>query len=391
MASTLVVILAGLVYWGCQLVTILRIVRQVPRLERLPLGKRKQWPRLSVIITARNEEASLERAVRTRLADDYPDLQLVLVEDRSTDRTPEIARRLASSDPRLEVVRIEDLPPGWLGKVHAMQRGLLLATGDWLLFSDGDVSVRPGALRRVIHHCEEHRFDHCVVVPRFDPVNPLLDCLTSMFLRLIALSLRIWAIEDPRSGASIGAGAFNLVRRAALDRTPGIEWLRMEVADDICLGQMLKAAGARQTVVNGSRLVSLVFHRSIADALRSAERPTFTAIGNFSLAKLTAMGLLLCGLECSPLISLALARTPLAAAAAVALVLLSFVVMIINNRWFDRPSWNLALLPLAELVSLYSQVRSGVLGKWRGGIVWRGTFYPTTELKAGRRFRAVWR
>jgi hypothetical protein len=388
MASVLLgVFVVGFAYWGFQLVTIIRVVRRVPVLERLPQAERELWPRVSVIITARNEEASLERAVRARLADDYPNLELILVEDRSTDRTPEIARRLASSDPRLRVVTIDELPDGWLGKVNAMQQGLSVATGDWLLFSDGDVVVGGGVLRRVVQHCDAHGFDHCAVVPALNPVSLLLDCMTSLFLRLITLTFRIWAIENPRSNASIGVGAFNFVRRAAFERTPGFEWLRMEVADDICLGQMLKAAGARQTVVNGGTSVNLVFHHSVGDALRSAERPTFTAIGNFSLARLTAIGLLLLGLELSPLVSLALARTTTAHAAAVVLVLLSLAVMIVINRWYGRSSWNLVALPAAELISFYGQVRSGVLGKWRGGIVWRGTFYPTPQLRAGRRFR----
>lgn len=380
----------GLVFWGLQLITLLRVARRVPLLHTLAENTLDHWPRVSAILTARNEEAALEDAVRARFAEDYPNLELILVDDRSTDRTPEIADRLAAADPRVRVVHVETLPAGWLGKLNALQQGLEVATGEWVLFSDADVSIHRGVLRRLLAHCEAKEIDHCALMPRLRPVNPVLDCVTSIFLRFVALNFRIWAIEDPRSSASVGVGAFNLVRRSALDRTPGLAWLKMEVADDIALGQMLKASGARQTVVNGRALADLVFHRSIADSLTSAERATYTAIGNFSLLRLTLLGTVALVLELSPLLALALARDPASLVAAVGLFAVALAAQVVSNRWHARRSWNLVFFPFAELVVFFSQVRSGVLGTLRGGIRWRGTFYANGELKAGRRFGTSW-
>jgi glycosyltransferase involved in cell wall biosynthesis len=388
--ASLVLAGVGLVFWGLQLITLLRVARRVPLLHTLPEVAQDHWPRVSAILTARNEEAALEGAVRARFAEDYPNLELILVDDRSTDRTPEIADRLAAADPRVRVVHVETLPAGWLGKLNALQQGLEVATGEWVLFSDADVSVHRGVLRRLLAHCEAKQIDHCVLMPRLRPVNPVLDCVTSIFLRFVALNFRIWAIEDPHSSASVGVGAFNLVRRSALDRTPGLAWLKMEVADDIALGQMLKASGARQTVVNGRALADLVFHRSIADSLISAERATYTAIGNFSLLRLTLLGTVALVLELSPLLALALARDPASLVAAVGLFAVALAAQVVSNRWHARSSWNLVFFPFAELVVFFSQVRSGVLGTLRGGIRWRGTFYANADLKAGRRFGTSW-
>jgi energy-converting hydrogenase Eha subunit C len=221
-------------------------------------------------------------------------------------------------------------------------------------------------------------------------VHPLLDCLTSIFLRLVVLSFRIWAIEDPRSKASAGVGAFNLMRRATFERTPGLAWLKMEVADDLSLGQMLKAAGARQSVVNGRAMTDLQFHSSIGDSLRSAERATYTAIGNFSLLRLLALAVLALMLELSPIMVLAMARTPLSQALGLGLLASALVTMVVSNRWLDRSSWNLVFWPIAEFLVCYSQLRAGALGALRGGIIWRGTFYPNAVLKAGRRFGQAW-
>lgn len=388
--AALVFAALGLCAWGAQLVTLIRVVRSVPLLHELPEGQLEPWPRVSAILTARNEEAALEEAVRARLTEDYPELELILVDDRSTDRTGELADRLAAADPRVKVVHVRELPAGWLGKVNALQQGLAVASGEWLLFSDADVSVHRGVLRRLISHCESRGLDHCALVPRLRPVSPLLDCLTSLFLRVVALNLRRWAIEDPGSRASVGVGAFNLVRRSALERTPGLQWLRMEVADDISLGQMLKACGARQSVVNGRAAADLVFHRSLTDSLTSAERATYTAVGNFSLPRLALLSIAGLALELSPLAALALARDPVALGAGGVAAAVLGATMVLSNRWQARSSWNLVLLPVAELIACYSQLRSGVLGAWRGGIIWRGTFHPNAELKAGRRFGKSW-
>jgi glycosyltransferase involved in cell wall biosynthesis len=386
-AAAYVVAAIGLLYWGLQLYIIVRVARSVPILKDLPEETLDGWPRVSVIMTACNEEAALEQAVRARLEEDYPNLELILVQDRSTDRTPEIARRLGESDPRLKVIHITQLPEGWLGKLNAMQKGLDAATGEWLLFSDGDVAVHKGALRRVVGYCEENALDHCAVLPALRPVNPILDCMTSIFMRLVTLNFRIWSIENPRSGASVGIGAFNFVRRGIMEKMGGFMPLRMEVADDITLGQMLKAAGACQSVLNGKGLVELQFHRSVGDSLRSAERATYTAIGNFSLARLAAIGLAAFLLELSPLWAMALSGTPLSFALSVILIHVAMLAMVACNRWLGRSSLNLMLLPVAEWIILYSQLRSGVLGALRGGILWRGTFYPNALLKAGRRFK----
>ncbi len=388
--AALIVAAVSLCYWGVQLVTLVRVMRRVPLLHQLPAEDREHWPRVSAILTARNEEAALETAVRARLEEDYPSLELIIVEDRSSDGTPAIARHLAAADSRVKVVHITELPEGWLGKPNALQRGLQAATGEWLLFSDGDVAVHRGVLRRIISYCDRRQIDHCVVLPRCRSVHPLLDCLTSLFLRLVVMNFRVWAIEDPRSRASVGIGAFNLVRRAAFERTPGFDWLKMEVADDLCLGQMLKAAGVRQSVVNGRAMADLQFHSSIGDSLRSAERATYTAIGNFSLLRLLVLAVLALVLELSPIVVLALADTTLSRALGLGLLATALVTMVASNRWLDRSSWNLVFWPIAELLVFYSQLRAGVLGTLRGGIIWRGTFYPNAVLKAGRRFGQAW-
>jgi glycosyltransferase involved in cell wall biosynthesis len=163
----------------------------------------------------------MEPGIRTRMADGYPELEIVLVDDRSEDETGAIADRLASEDPRVKAVRVTELPEDWLGKQHALQHGVEAATGDWLLFSDSDVLFEPGTLRRAVAYCEYRQRDHLAVMPELLPRGFLLDTVLAVFVRTLTVAGRLWQVEDPKSRAALGSGSFNLVRRSAFDLTPG--------------------------------------------------------------------------------------------------------------------------------------------------------------------------
>lgn len=380
--------LAGFAYWLPQLHAACRVFRDLPVVKNLAVeDERATWPPVSLIMAARDEERDIEGAVRSRLGDDYPALEVILVDDRSTDCTGEIVDRLASEDPRVRAVHVEELPYGWVGKVYAMHRGLERATGEWLLFSDADVKVERGTLRRVISCAEENRFDHLAVCPRFLKSNPLVDIALSASGRLGLVSAFTWRVSDPRSRAAVGVGSFNLVRREAFERTGGFEWLRLEVADDITLGQMLKASGARQQFANGVGAVSVSFYPTIREALTGSERALFTAIGNFSLSRSMAVGVGLACLEMSPLALLVGSRNRRLRRLGLILLCVELGVSIAFNRWLERPAAHALVAPLGAAGMAAMIVRAGVLGKARGGVYWRGTFYPTELLKPGRRFR----
>jgi hypothetical protein len=378
----------ALAYWLWCLHAAVRIRRSVPALDAFdpPPGP---LPRLSVIVSARDEAETIEPAAHTLLAQDDPDLEIILVDDRSTDGTGAVIDHLAAEDGRVRTVHVTDLPDGWLGKVHALACGVAEASGEFLLFTDADVHFEPGALRRAVAWCEAKGLDHLALLPRLRPAGVWVDAVIGTFLRSFIAMMRPWAVADPESPAFIGVGAFNLVRRAAFEQTPGLQWLRMETADDCGLGLMMKASGARCGVAMAFDLVHLEWYGSLADAARGAEKAYASAAGcRLWHVLVGALGTLAVGM--APLAGPAAAAvwpTNTAAWALTAALPVSAVTNTFFARWGGGRVLPALLGPLAAPVNAAAFVRAGLLGWWRGGVRWRNTLYPSAALRAGRRIR----
>lgn len=372
-----VLLLAGLVYWLIQLLAALRVTRSVPLLRGIPECGLDAWPRVSVIMPACNEEKKMEGALETRLQDDYPNVEYIIADDRSTDRTGQIADAFARQDPRVRVLHLRDLPDGWLGKLHAMDRAVNVANGAWLLFSDIDVMVKPGTLRKAVAYAERNCVDHVAIMPEIYPARFIIDILNTVFCRFISLAGRLWKVPDPRSTAAVGSGSFNLVRRSALDRAQGLERIRLEHGDDVALGRILKASGSRQAVMNGLGHVGVRMYESLSEAMTAVERPTYTALGNSSVVRLFVAGLMILWLELSPYLAFVPVSVPYNIYAGVVMVAISMATSLLVNRWFGRQIWPVFFNALGAVLVAVMIWRSGLLGAMRGGVYWRGTFYPT--------------
>lgn len=381
----------ALAYWLWVIYALLRTARAMPLLSDLTPAEPQRWPALSVIVAACNEADHLEAAVRTLLEEDYPDLQIILVDDRSTDATGEILDRLAAEDNRAKVLHVTDLPDGWLGKVHALRCGLAASRGDFVLFTDADVHFAPGALRKAVAWCEDQGLDHLAAFPTLWRATVLVDATISVFIRQFVLATRPWKVADPESKAFIGVGAFNLVRRAAFEATEGFEWLRMEVADDAGLGYLMKRSGARCGVVAAFGLVSLHWYRSVREAARGAEK-AYASASACSLVRMLITSAVMLVVETSPLaalVPLAFPATRTVGWAGLAPLAAFLVTVVVTTRWGGGRVMPALLTPVVVLLNLGMFLRAGVLGWWRGGVLWRGTLYPSAALRAGRRIRLM--
>jgi hypothetical protein len=380
--------LVGLAYAAVSTWATARIVRSLPVLldDSSPLPPR--WAPVSLIVPARDEAETLGPAIRSRLAEGYPALEVVLVDDRSTDGTGAVVDAIAAEDPRVRALHVTTLPAGWLGKLHALSEGLRLATGEWLLLSDADVHLASGTLQRAVAFAEARGLDHLSILPQLRPVDWLVDAALASFSRTGLVFGRVWLVSDPRSTVGGSVGAFGLVRRSALERTPGIEHLRLEIADDLALGQMLKASGARSAVLNGRGLVILTYHRSFTDMARSSEKAAF--LFDYRLWPAACWTASLTALELGPFAVALLAPVPLARALGV----LAALLLLGSTAWMCRFAGQRVLpallSPVGVVINAVLLLRAAWLGKMRGGLLWRSTLYRPEELRPGRRVRAPW-
>ena len=361
---------------------VMRGNRRLPRLATLESPPPARWPRVSVVFAARNEGRTVGAAVPTMLALDYPDLELIAVDDRSEDDTGAVLDALAAREPRLRVDHVRTLPPGWLGKNHALHHGAALATGDWVLFTDADIHFAPDALRRAVAYAEAEGLDHLAAAPRLHGHGAALGVCVAAFSLVFGMFLRPWRIPDPRSPAHGGIGAFNLVRAATYRRLGGHAPLRLRPDDDIKLGKLMKSGG-RSAFALGAGALSVAWYASVGELVRGLTKNSYAGVDYRAwmvLGGVAAHAVFFLW----PLVAVFAAPTAaeqLLAAAAVAVML---AVAVDNARFDGGRWWHGALFPLGLLVLDYILLRSMVVTLWTGGITWRGTHYPLAELRRNR-------
>jgi len=354
---------------------------RVPALDRLSPEGPAPLPRLSVVVPALNEASTVAAAMRTLLALDYPDLEIIAVNDRSTDGTGEVLDQLAEENPRLRVVHVRELPDGWLGKSHAMHLASTQATGKWILFTDADVHFEPSSLARAIRYAESTGTDHLVVMPDVIAQGFWEKVFLGFFWLLFAFRWSPARISNPRSRAFVGIGAFNMVRAEAYRKSGGHAAMPLEVVDDLMLGKLLKKSGAKQSCIPAAGMVSLRWIEGLGGASQGLTKNMYAALRfNPILAFLASF--MIFGGAAWPAIGLFVGpwETRLACAAT-----MGCMVRVIRGAKQVRglsPLHGLTI-PLGGLILVYILYRSVFMTYRRGGVVWRGTFYPLARLRRG--------
>jgi glycosyltransferase involved in cell wall biosynthesis len=349
-----------------------------PEWDRRPAAP----PRVSLIVPARNEEADIA-ATLTRLLDlDYDSYEVIAVDDRSTDRTGAIMEDIAASAPgRLKVVHIAELPSGWVGKTHAMWAAGEQASGDWLLFTDADVQFQPDVLRRALAYAESEHADHVVLFPRMIMKGPGEKMMIAFFQTLFVFGHRPWKVADPKSKDHMGVGAFNLIRRKVYDAVGTYRALRFEVLDDMKLGKVVKNGGFAQRTVFGADLISIRWAKGAMGVVDNLTK-NFFAIMSFQWPRALASCIALAFLNLMPFAGVLLAHGWARLGYALALVSM-FSIYVGMSTKSDIPPYYFILHPISSALFVYTLLRSTFLTLWKGGVVWRGTFYPLGELRRG--------
>jgi glycosyltransferase involved in cell wall biosynthesis len=358
--------------------------RGVPRLASLgdaaPLSD-ADCPSISILFAARDEANKLPTALKTFLEMDYPGYEVVAVNDRSEDGTEEILERAAQNNPHMKFVCVEELPTGWLGKPHALQKAYEQSTGEWLIFTDADVHFAPGLLRSAIALAGKKGWDHLTLSGRTEMFSFGEKIALTFFGLAFLMSVRPWRVSDPRSRAFAGVGMFQLIRRSAYEAIGTHRRLAMEVVDDMKLGKLVKQSGFRSGVARAGDNVSVHWHSGVGNIVRGTTK-NFFAFAGFSLLTVSTQifGLLI--MCVFPWVALPFVHgwALVFAGVAVGLAMILHAGVCIELR--VSPAYALTF-PAGAAIFVWMLVRSTIVTLRSGGITWRGTFYPLEKLKRG--------
>ncbi len=376
--------------WGMALLWVLRTYDAIHLLPTVPELTMPDWdvapvgsPTLTVVVPARDEAEKISATLDALLQADYAGLRILVVDDRSTDGTGAIidayVAEYAEKQPgRLEAIHITELPEGWLGKTFALMVATDNSVSDYLLFTDADVLFSPSILRRAMVYAQDSDADHLVVMPTV-LVRSRGEGIVLGFLQVLGLwASRPWKVADPKAKLDvIGVGAFNLVRRDALNEIGG--WLpqRLAVLEDITLGRRMKAAGMRQRVAFAPGLVLVHWAKGGFGLLNGMTKNLFSAFNFQPLLLLLACGWI--GVFCLlPLAGLAWLPTVLPALVILSCIGATYRVMGAESQIDARYAW---LYPLGAVGLMFALLRSMVVVLVKRGVVWRGTYYPLRDLR----------
>jgi glycosyltransferase involved in cell wall biosynthesis len=372
--------------WTHRALTARRNLPRTPDLLRrdLPLPSAPDSaPSITVIVPARDEAAAIEATLRSLLAQTIP-IQIFAVDDRSTDATgsimDQLAREAAAAGKILSALHIDFLPAGWMGKNHAMALAARQTATPWLLFTDADVVFQPDTLERALRYAQESSVDHLVLLPTLILKTPGERMMSAVFQSLSLLAWRPWKIADPKAKReSIGMGAFNLVRTEVYQAAGGFEARPMEILEDLSLGFEIKRRGFRQHMVLGRDLIRLHWAAGAFGMVHNLTKNIYATF-RFRLVLFLGAWLGLLIICFAPLAGL-FAPWPIRAASLVSLLMIALLYRLASCYYNCIPALCVLTFPLAIVLVLYAMLRSMIVTLARGGVAWRGTFYPLRELR----------
>jgi len=344
-------------------------------------------PKVSIIVPAKDEAANIERCLQSLLSQDYPNYEVILVDDRSEDETATIANRIARRDYRLRVLRVVQLAAGWTGKNHALDFAQRRADGEWLLFVDADAWLHPACLSVVLRDAEEHKAGLSSLLPRMDmrsfwerAVQPLA---ATMLMTLFPLPK---ANDRSRTDGGFANGQFMLIRRTAYDAIGGHEAVKDKFVEDINIGRLIKKHALGLRVVVAPALASVRMYSSLPQIMRGWSRIFYAAVNArpailwaffavlFALSVLPWIILPACGL--AALMGATGQFTMLITAMALAQEFLQTTVFGRAYYAGHSPLRLLVWRPLATLTMMTVLLQTIRLCKTHN-VVWRGTQYAT--------------
>ncbi|SHO43217.1 glycosyltransferase [Desulfopila aestuarii] len=341
------------------------------------------FPLVSIIVPACNEEKTIEPALKSLLAQNYPHLEIIVVNDRSTDATAQLLERLQCESSRpFSVLTISELPSGWLGKSHALQTGANHATGEILIFTDADIEMEQTTVSRAVRVLETEQLDHLSLMFQQVGGSWLLNGMILDAASGLLAVFKPWRVNDEKSRYFMGVGAFNMLRAEAYRAVSGHSLIAMHPIDDIMLGKIVKEHGLKQKCLLGQPYVTVCWYSTAIEMVAGLMKNVFSVVHYRGWLAFLSMMLVFI-LNVLPLIG------PFFSSGSVRLlfgitVLLRLLGLALGARLSGMPLSAVAGGVLAPCMSIYIIGRGAWITLKNGGISWRGSHYDLQELRKSR-------
>jgi cellulose synthase/poly-beta-1,6-N-acetylglucosamine synthase-like glycosyltransferase len=345
-------------------------------------------PSLSIVLAVKDESSEIQDTLERILATNYRSLEVIVVNDRSQDNTKQIIEKVAQSHKNLKAITITELPPGWLGKVHALSVGVKYATGDYILFTDGDVKLNQEVLSSSVLLCEQKSLDHLTIIPHVPCPTFFLDLLVMTSKVLFTMTARPWLPIDNRPLKTIvGIGPFNLVRKSYFEKTQGFEWLKMDVADDVALSHLIAKDGGRSLYIQAADFGPIFpWYKDAIHMMHGLEK---NIVGGFANYKISLV-MFVSSAAIAPLLLILFGLLSLNSqlfVLATLILLINLIFSIFLKKYLGNRFMTVFLFPLGLALLGGILIRSAIICFRNGGIYWSGTFYPIEELRKGTRIK----
>ena len=389
--AAILTVLCGLVFlvWSVRHLVISRARRDNTSLGGDHPGPPAEAPRLSVLIAAKDEQANIAACLQSVLQQDYPNLEIIVINDRSTDDTGPLIRQIAEGDDRVTLLEMTELPEGWAGKNHALWNAVTQATGQWLCTTDADCRyLSPRTLSVAVQHAIDQKADMLSVLPNLKMVGFWENVVQPVCGGIMMFWYRPDKVNSPDCPEAYANGAFMLMRRSVYDDVGGHEAVKSRLMDDMFLAKRVKQAGHRLRVVQNDGLYVVRMYTSLREILDGWCRIFFATFGTkrrlrISLAIMGLMGLMpyvvaalgwaMWGASSDGSVWLAPALAGCAAAAMQISVIARFYKLVSARPWL---CWS---YPLGGLVAMLSLAKAYAKHRTGASIVWRQTAYSVED------------
>ncbi len=375
-------ILALLVLF-CNVYAFVDIVLGMRKLRTLgnikPHGSASPSPMVSVIVPACNEEDTIEPALRSLLTLDYDNIEILVVNDRSTDSTGEVLQHMQSEYPKLQILTISTLPDGWLGKNNALHQGALQAKGDYLLLTDADILFAQSTLSRAVSLMLSEKLDHLSLIFKNIARGALLNAMMVDAGGGLFFLFKPWKVSDPESKHFMGVGAFNLIKKTVYMEIGGHKAIKMHPIDDIMLGKVIKQSGFKQECVTAYDFLQVHWYDSTRKMIQGLMKNIF-ALYDFRITYATIAVCVIFVLTILPLwvvfLTTGTTRVICALCVGIRLISAAYGARVTGTIYKTLP-FSL-VTPYINIYIIVTGVVKTLAGK---GIEWRGTHYPLDKLK----------